>query len=102
MAHHKIQEQSRVGQSAWVGVPLFTWVAIFRFEAVFDTVLADGRSVFTGSLHVPGRAFWVGTRPAFFAGRRDTPLAGRCEISFCFRFVSLDPGFITSVWSDCT
>ena len=49
-----------------------------------------------------GRAFWVGTRPAFFAGRRDTPLAGRCDISFCFRFVSLDPGFITSVWSDCT
>ena len=46
-----------------------------------------------------GRAFWVGTRPAFFAGRRDTPLAGRCDISFCFGFVSLDPGFITSVWS---
>ena len=49
--------------SGWVRVPLFLPAgATFHFVAVFS-----------------GRAFWVGTLPAVFAGR--------CDISFCFHFV---------------
>ena len=72
--------------SGWVRVPLF-----LPPGAIFDVV-----AVFFGPCILGGYASRFFCRPARYSARR--PL----RISFCFRFVSLDPGFITSVWSDCT